>query len=175
MNRIFDIQFVLNNIKFVFVDYDDTLCFAYSVEDAYSEHIAWRRSMLSGDTDWYLDTNRYGASCDMKNFLELCVSNNIPCNCLTCGGSNIFYNSKKKFLDIEYPCVDSLYIAGSRERKLKFVKGFCEVMDVELNQILLIDDHPTTRSEFHEAGIFAVSPNTVINKMREFQSKQSVC
>lgn len=175
MNRVFDVQFVLSSIKFVFADYDDTLCFGYSVEDDYTEHTAWRHSMLSGNTDWYLDTNKYGASCDIQDFLELCVSNSIPCNCLTCGGSNICYNSKKKFLDIEYPCVDSLYIAGSREGKLKFVKGFCEVMNVGMNQILLIDDHPTTRSEFQKAGAFAVSPNTVINKMKEFQSKKSVC
>lgn len=167
MDKMFSLEFVADNIKVVFLDFDDTLCFHYGVEEEIEGHMFWLKSMLDNKDDWYLDEEYHGISKEMQDFVRFCMMCHIDCHCLSWADNNVAYNAKRRLLDEKYPSVKSLFLTGTRDGKVKFVDDFCKVNRLERHQILLVDDHPTTRSEFRKEGFYAVNVNTVIQYLQK--------
>lgn len=167
IGKTFSLEFVIDKIKVVFLDFDDTLCFHYGVEELNEGHDFWFKSMLEGKIDWYLNEEFHGVSKEMQDFVEFCKIHHISCHCLSWASNNIVYDAKRRLLDEKYPSVKSLFLTGTREAKLEFMKDFCKANGLNRNQILLVDDHPTTRSEFRKEGFYAVNVNTVIQYLQK--------
>lgn len=167
MNKMFDLGFVLKNIKVVFLDFDDTLCLHYNLEETKESDDEFFKVMLNGSVNHYLDETRHGAVKELQDFVEVCTDVGIDCHCLSYSDTNLMYNAKRLFLDKKYPNVKSLYFTGTREGKLKFMNDFCKATGVDKFQILLVDDHPSTRHKFRENGFYAVNVTTIMQYLQK--------
>lgn len=148
----------LDKIKVIFTDFDDTVCI--HIYDRLSmDHEAYLHAMYTGDVNFYLNKERYAVQPDVAAFLSLCHLAGKDVICLTWNQSSAPLKPKKAFLEKELGnIVDDLFVAGTRDAKLKVVIDYCKVHGIELDEVLLIDDHPSTLHEFRTAGIEAISP-----------------
>lgn len=161
-------MFELESIKVVFADFDDTICVHLRSLYDDKQSLDWRKAMYTGDVSWYLNKELFAVQEDVKTFLLLCVARGIVVNALSCSDSNIVYLAKLNFLDTNLPSVcDNLYITTNRESKLDLVKHWCEVYNVSLNEVLVVDDHPDTQHDMRNSGIHSVSPITIITMLQK--------
>ena len=153
----------LSNIKVAFFDYDDTLCIHRVFESGWRGDDLYIRALVLNDEDWYINCKYCRPSSAVDKFAQLLEQNGIVNNVLTWSECNMLEAARRKFLEVNYEAVfNKIYIVGNREDKVKLISDFAVVLGLRREQILLIDDHPTTRGEFREAGFKTISVSEIM-------------
>lgn len=163
MVNTFGVNYIIRNKKVVFFDFDDTLCVHLRLGLNEDTHAQWQKAMFEQDKEYYLDTSRCLAPKSMLSFIIQLFEGGVKCECLTWSSDCRVYEPKKNFLFHRYKnCFSNLFVTGTREGKIKFLKNYCENYGLSFDDILLIDDHPQTLADCRAAGIECISPVAVI-------------
>lgn len=147
----------VGNIKVAFFDYDDTVCvhlcmFGKSLQKNYEA------ACLARDKEFYMDDSSCLPLEPVQMFAKLLKDKGIDCNILTWAGEEDLVPARWEFLNKYYPEIfKELYRAVSREDKVKFLSAFALEHGLKAEEILIVEDHPTTEGECRRAGFKAVS------------------
>lgn len=143
-------------IKYAFFDFDDTLCIHTKHMNPNESRKNWINALFNNKYDYYF--NDCKPSRHMKNLLEELKKKNVPSFCLTWGEHSGWVKPKKAFIDARYPgCIKEVIVTSSREAKIEYIKLFAEAMKCDLNEILLVEDHPDTLNLALKEGISSMS------------------
>lgn len=161
----------LSKIKYTFVDFDDTACLHKWLEMVPQVAQAWQREMTLKSLDWYIK-DFYSVNPTLKILLEELKDAGSNIICVTWSDDTCNSVSKKSFIDIEYSGIFDDYLsAGTREAKVQIFKRYIDALNLDKNEVLIIDDHPSTLNECRKEGFYAISPvavqGYVFNKIKE--------
>ncbi len=152
-------QINLSNIKVVFIDFDDTAI-------VHLDHSRWDdffTNAFNGEDKMYTLGERVYPMPGMYKFVKCINEANIPLYCLSVGYMSPTAVSKKKLLDKVYG-IDSfkdVLIVGTWEYKTVLMLKYCNNFGLKSEEVLIVDDHVSTREEALSKGFNIASPQEI--------------
>lgn len=141
--------------RMVFVDFDDTLCIHRHDKEYYPSDTTFAIRCILGTQNF----------CDsipnkkLGQLLKEIADKGIKVYGLGWTTNNLHSEVKQQYIDVHFPDTFQKFIgAGTREGKLDVINSFASAYGISSDQILLIDDHPSTLMEVREAGYYAMTP-----------------
>lgn len=149
----------LANIRYAFMDFDDTLCV---VTDREYHDEDYRKSMVIGDWTYYDRTGRLIGK-GMREFIKKCSRIEIKLYGLTYSYSSLVRLPKLMWCDDKFGkgTFKDMITTASREYKIDVLKQFADTYDIERSQILLVDDGVDILDLAHNEGFSTYSPQQI--------------
>lgn len=168
MNKFNGYKLDLDNIKLIVLDYDDTLCIHIHNGVTRPSEQDWDNLTKEAKENTYLDLVPCVPNKALKLFLDTYFEKTEK-HLLTWANTKRLIPARKAFIkkyyDTEY--FTKYEIAHTREAKLKYLLAVAEYRDLDKNEILLIEDHPSTLDEARDAGFMAISTAEITYMMWE--------
>ena len=147
----------LSSVKLVFCDYDDTACIHLCVGVCRPTQDEWLDLFNKDMENTYTELIPCVPNVALKWFLSSHLKN-IPKKILTWSDNTGLKNARKTFVDKYYPGeFDNVIISPARESKTICMSVLAQELELSNDEILIIEDHPSTLNEAKAAGFLAVS------------------
>lgn len=158
-----------NDIAVIFCDWDDTLFSWQDIKMDSAEMDSESTQDYLSHANWYIYHSDIIVPIDfMQKFLKAVKSKVDALYGLSWMSDTLPLRSKREMLDKYYNRLfDDMFGTGTREEKIATMQRICKARNWDARQALLIDDHPSTRSEARKAGFVTISP---IGVYTSFQS-----
>lgn len=168
MNKFNGYKLNLDNIKLIVLDYDDTLCIHLHNGVTRPSEQDWDDLTKEAKENTYLDLVPCGPNKALKLFLDTYFEHTEK-HLLTWSNTKRLILARKAFIEKYYDTehFTKYEAVPTREDKVHYLflmaayKGLCK------NEILLIEDHPSTLNEARNAGFMAISTAEISYMMWE--------
>lgn len=156
--RVFNGEKVdLGSVKLVVCDYDDTACIHLSIGLRRPTQDEWLDLFKKDKENTYTELIPCVHNVALKWFLSNYFKG-IPKSILTWSDNISLRNARKAFVDKYYPGeFNSILISSTREGKTACMSVLAQELELSNDEILIIEDHPSTLNEAKSAGFLAVS------------------
>lgn len=150
-----------STLKYVFIDYDDTLCVHMRDKRGSS---TWFKAMFTGDVNFYGEPD-FCKLPGMERFLGKLKAYGCDVYGLTWADYSFTVDVKNAWVQKNYPGkIKSTIGVGCREKKVIFITEFMKMVECRPDEILVVDDHPDTLSEALDVGFQAMSASEVCGR-----------
>lgn len=147
----------LGSVKLVVCDYDDTACIHLSIGVRRPTQDEWLDLFKKDKENTYTELIPCVYNVALKWFLSTYFKG-IPKSILTWSDNISLRNARKAFVDKYYPGeFNSILISSTREGKTSCMSVLAQELELSNDEILIIEDHPSTLNEAKAAGFLAVS------------------
>lgn len=148
----------LDEIKVVFMDFDDTICVRMDrnqKDDNYFKYMLER--------DWtFFNRNNRKVGRGIPEFILECKKRHIKLYGLTWGNSNLAYHAKLGWLDNTFNgAFEDVIFTRSSEYKLNILKMYSEITGIKRDQILFVDDTPDIVDDACDEGFIGAGPQQI--------------
>lgn len=147
----------LGSVKLVVCDYDDTVCIHLSIGVRRPTQVEWLDLFKKDKENTYTELIPCVHNVALKWFLSNYFKG-IPKSILTWSDNISLRNARKAFVDKYYPGeFNNILISSTREGKTSCMSVLAQELELSNDEILIIEDHPSTLNEAKAAGFLAVS------------------
>lgn len=158
----------LNNIKLIVLDYDDTLCIHLHNGVIRPSEQDWDDLTKEAKENTYLDLVPCGPNKALKLFLDTYFEKTEK-HLLTWADTKRLIPARKAFIEKYYDTehFTKYEVVPDRQDKLRYLFAIAEYRGLGKNEILLVEDHPSTLIEARNAGFMVISTAEITYMMWE--------
>lgn len=147
------------NIKVAFLDFDDTLCIHLNKQRNKDE---WFKAQVNQDLNYYLNEKKYRPMIGMNYLIHKLEDLKIPTFGLTCTEYSTVESLKLNFVHHYYGnYIQKMICTATKEFKIKFIENYCNLKNIRLDNVLLVDDNSITIHLAMDAGINIRTPQEI--------------
>lgn len=154
---------MLENIKLILFDFDDTLCIHHKRGYTEKDEFELDLRIYKGKEPWVNhSTNKH-----MKLFLEECEHKNIKLGLLSVVSNFKHAQAKEKWILENYNIKLENFCVGTDEEKIRQLEIIAKAYELKKEEILIVDDKQSILNEVSLLGFLAWSPMEVVNYIEE--------
>lgn len=147
------------NVKVAFLDFDDSICIHINKKRIYEN---WFEAQVKHDLNYYLNKEKYLPMPGIKYLLKRLEKLNIPTFGLTCTEYSTVAPLKLNFVHYYYGNhMQEMICVGKKKSKIEFIKNYCKVHNISVENVLLIDDNNKIIHFAIDAGINIRTPQEI--------------
>lgn len=161
------IQNLLDRIKVVIFDFDDTLAI-HNDKDYVKRRNQSEDNLLNYYLNAYLNPTSFYETIEpcsimksLRKLIKICETNNVKMYCVSGMKFSFHLKAKQHFIHKYYSDNIEVISARSQELKCDAVKIIQRINNCNLNEILFIDDIKENIVRFNIMGIYALLPEEV--------------
>lgn len=157
---------ILNKVKIVLFDFDDTLAVHNKHQEVCSD-VEYRAKAYSDSIDPWKDS---AINPQLKLFMHLCEQEGKEIGVISAEESHTVGQRKVQWVQEHYDIICGNYCVGSPDAKLCELKAIAAGKHIEPTEILIVDDFWEVLENAANAGFIACTPLEIVNFVNEYQT-----